>query len=529
MSVFDDIGSVNRRRFVQGSGVGLAGLFVAGTAHQVTAQDEATPGSGELDHDTAHGEPNVETINTVLPEIQAPSNPDREGWHGLAFVGGGESNKLWVIDAKHHRLLTAVDAGGPYNERSDPERYPNLHDVHAMVFTKDFKEMFTVNSWEYPQSYAIKIDPTTLREVSRGPAGEGGHHSALSPDDKHLYVANQYGTTVSVLDRVSMEKVKDIEVGLGADYISPSMYWDGTAIDTPYLWVSVDKVPSVVAIDWRTNEVVKEIPCSGANHGVNITPDGREVWVAVPGGGETMIIDNTSLEVVANLKLIEGGGPIHIVFSPDSQFAYMTHLSSVGLVLIKLDVASRQMMWQVQGSGAHLGMSPDGKEVWTLNHTFDQGDRYPYTLGGQPLSAVRVFDAETGEWMFETVVERRPHEIQFVPYSAVMAPEQQQESSATGATPVPSDARVIRIVGKADLFLPGEIQVAQGERLRFEIVNEDTYNHIFGSGDPAVKMETIPVPASQTTYMDWTVDVGPGTYKLICGIHPGMQIVMVVS
>ena len=54
-----------------------------------------------------------------------------------------------------------------------------------------------------------------------------------------------------------MTKVTDLEVGMGADYITPSMYWDGKVIESDYLFVSADKEPAVVAIDWRTNTVAK--------------------------------------------------------------------------------------------------------------------------------------------------------------------------------------------------------------------------------------------------------------------------------
>ncbi len=60
----------------------------------------------------------------------------------------------------------------------------------------------------------------------------GGHHSALSPDDKYLYVANQYGDSISVIDLQSKKKIKDLPTGKGTDYITPSMYWDGKELWT---------------------------------------------------------------------------------------------------------------------------------------------------------------------------------------------------------------------------------------------------------------------------------------------------------
>jgi YVTN family beta-propeller protein len=217
-------------------------------------------------------------------------------------------------------MLAAIDIEGPKNERTQ-QMYPNLHDTHAVTFTKDFKTMFTVDWFEYDDtSYAIALDPVTFKELWRVPVGKGGHHSAMSPDDKYLYVANQYGGTVSVVDVHSHKKIADIPTGEGTDYISPSMYWDGEAIDSPYLFISIDKEDKVAVLDWKNNKIVKDIPVGGSLHGVNLTPDGKSVWVAVGGKKEVVVIDVATLEITKRITF--EGGPIHISLSPDGKFAY---------------------------------------------------------------------------------------------------------------------------------------------------------------------------------------------------------------
>ncbi len=337
------------------------------------------------------------------------------GSESLAYVGGGSSNKLWVIDAKYHKMVTTIDIEGPKNERTQ-QKYPNLHDTHAVTFTKDFKMMFTVDWFEYDDtSYAIALDPVTFKELWRVPVGKGGHHSALSPDDKYLYVANQYGGTVSVIDVHSHKKIAEIPTGEGTDYISPSMYWDGKAIDSPYLFVSIDKEDKVAVLDWKNNKIVKDIPVGGSLHGVNLTPDGKSVWVAVGGTKEVVIIDVATLEITKRLPF--EGGPIHISLSPDGKYAYVT---TGGNKIYKLDTSTYKKLWESTGTTipAHTGISPDGKELWTLNHGMDK--RYPYKLGGEAVSGVQIWDTENGELITEIPAEGVPHEIQFVPYTALI-------------------------------------------------------------------------------------------------------------
>ncbi|WP_174727105.1 beta-propeller fold lactonase family protein [Mesobacillus harenae] len=381
------------------------GLLISGCAQEEKAATEPKKNDTE-EHGSEHA--------AKMEDFEVRLAGGKLGSESIAFVGGGSSNKLWVIDAKYHKMLTTIDAGGGKLERTE-QKYPNLQDTHAMTFTKDFKMMFTVSWFDYDEpSYVIAYDPSTFEELWRVQAGKGGHHAALSPNDQYLYVANQYGDTVSVIDVKAKKKIKDIPTGKGTDYITPSMYWDGKAIGTPYLFVSVDQEDKVTVIDWKKNEVVKDIPVGGSLHGVNLTPDGKYVWTAVGGAKSVVIIDAETLEIKDKIAFEEG--PIHISFSPDGKYAYVTTGKNQ---IFKLDTSTYEKLWNSTGTTipAHTGISPDGRELWTLNHGMDQ--RYGYQLGGEVVSGVQVWDTEDGELITEIPAEGVPHEIQFVPYSAL--------------------------------------------------------------------------------------------------------------
>lgn len=230
-----------------------------------------------------------------------------------------------------------------------------------------------------------------------------------------MYVANQYGDTVSVIDVKTKQKIKDIPTGRGTDYISPSMYWDGKVIDSPYLFISIDQEDKVAVLDWKKNEIIKNIPVGGKLHGVNLTPDAKKVWVAVGGAKKVVVIDSKTLEITKKISF--EGGPIHISFSPDGKYGYVT---TGGNQIYKIDTKTFKVIWNSTGNTipAHTGVSPDGKELWTLNHGMDS-KRYNYKLGGEVVSGVQVWDTETGELISEIPAEGIPHEIQFVPYSAL--------------------------------------------------------------------------------------------------------------
>jgi YVTN family beta-propeller protein len=353
------------------------------------------------------------------------------GSEGLAFIGGGDSNKIWVVDSKFHKLVSMIEVEGPKLERTQPF-YPNLRDVHAMVFSKDFEVMYTVNWYDYDKpSEVIAYDPKTFTELWRSEAGLGGHHAALTPDDKYLYVANQYADTVSVIDVETQTKIKDIQTDMGNDYITPSMYWDGTPIETPYLFVSVHEGGKVYAIDWKTHEVVEEITLGGMVHGVNLTPNGEQAWACVMGENIVAVIDATTFEVIKNIDFEQS--PIHLNYSPDGDFVYIT---TFGDQIFKYNTKTYEQVWNITGTSipAHVGVSPDGKELWTLNHGMDNA-RYPYQLGGAILSGIQIWDTETGELINEIPAEGTPHEIQFVPYTAVGVVEMPDEEAHDHSDP----------------------------------------------------------------------------------------------
>ena len=409
---------LGRRGFLAASAGAVA---LAATACTDSSKGAASAGTTAASAAPAAATPGVESSASKAFEVMNAGG--RVGWSGIAVIGAGQSNKLFIIDAKSHKTVTAITNAGTYHPRTDPSKYPNIRDSHAIVFTKDFKRMFTASAFTYDVSTVIEYDPLTLREVARVEAGKGSHHISLTPDDKYLYVANQYGADVSIIDTASMKNIGSIPVGAGPDYISQSMYWDGKAIDTPYLFVTVDGAKTLAVIDWRTNKIVKQIPMPATAHGVNITPDGKHVWLAGLAFKEVWVIENTTLKIIKKLPI--EGSPIHISISPDSKFAYIATSDNS---IFKVNTSNYQTLWASKGTviPAHTGLSPDGKELWTLNHGMSTS-RYPFLLGGQPVEGVQIWETDTGKLINEIPMEAMPHEIQFVPYSAFGTPSPAQD------------------------------------------------------------------------------------------------------
>jgi YVTN family beta-propeller protein len=90
--------------------------------------------------------------------------------------------------------------------------------------------------------------------------------------------------------------------------------------------------------------------------GIDITPDGKEVWVGCQGA--TSVIDTGKNEVVATVET-GGGGVNRAKFTLDGEHALATHRGP----LIVLDVATRKEIKRIDtgSGGSSILLSPDGK------------------------------------------------------------------------------------------------------------------------------------------------------------------------
>jgi YVTN family beta-propeller protein len=101
------------------------------------------------------------------------------------------------------------------------------------------------------------------------------------------------------------------------------------------------------------------IPVAQGPEGIDITPDGTQVWVG--GRGAISIIDTASNEVVGTIET-GTGGINRIKFTHDGKRALATHMGSSMI----LDVASRKEIKRIDtgGGGSSILMTPDGSRAY---------------------------------------------------------------------------------------------------------------------------------------------------------------------
>jgi YVTN family beta-propeller protein len=186
----------------------------------------------------------------------------------------------------------------------------------------------------------LQLDVATFRVARRVKTGEGhagagtgpAHHGpaaplvrgvarecsptfvSISPDDKRLYVACNYGNNIQVWDATTLTLVKEVPVGTGAYNVEPSP-------DGKLVLVTNKKDQSVSLVDAAKLVEVARIPTSKKIvHGVAYSPDGRLAYVssesigADPGAVD--VIDLARRKVVGSVAVPGQPTGITILQSP---------------------------------------------------------------------------------------------------------------------------------------------------------------------------------------------------------------------
>ena len=110
--------------------------------------------------------------------------------------------------------------------------------------------------------------------------------------------------------------------------------------------------------DW--NETV--IPVGRGSEGFDVTPDGKQAWVANAADGTLSVIDIAQKKVTATLQA-NARGANRLKFTPDGSKA----LVSAGPDLIVFDVASQKEVKRLHigtGGGGGVQVQPDGQRAY---------------------------------------------------------------------------------------------------------------------------------------------------------------------
>jgi YVTN family beta-propeller protein len=319
---------------------------------------------------------------------------------------------VYILDSATHTITGTIEGvtGTGWNADLVISEDGNTGYLSAMsgdrVYVLDLASATVADAYEAgnPQGLALSADGSRLYVGTFGFAGESTYHLwmfdtlsgevvtganfihpgaprlvgsdiqglALTPDGSTLYAPSIDGESVFVVDAATLEQ-RDIILTNPIPDFSP--FRGSISPDGSHLYIaSWTRQPTAVSvIDTATQQVVGEIvagqemPCGSASWGLDISPDGKTLYVLSSDDRCVLIADVQSQKFVDsfNVPVSAGSWLAHIAVHPNGDKVYV--LDHAGDVYV-IDLQTRDVLTtlSIADSCTVLKLSPDGQRGYVI-------------------------------------------------------------------------------------------------------------------------------------------------------------------
>ncbi len=255
------------------------------------------------------------------------------------------------------------------------------------------------------------VDPSALKVIARVPTGEGPHEVAVSADGRTAYVANygaqKPGNSISIIDLAARKETRRVDLGPflrphGLAERNGKIYFTselaravvrynpatdkidlvvGTGQIVTHMLALHPKRPVVYTANILSNTAsvieldkqepggppprVTHVAVGPKPEGLDVSPDGRELWVGHNDDGGVSVIDTETNKVKETFKA--GGMPIRIKFTPDGKHVLISSPTTGQLAVF--DAATRKELKRFDVGEAAVGIvvSPDSRRAYVAS------------------------------------------------------------------------------------------------------------------------------------------------------------------
>ncbi|HZD95391.1 MAG TPA: beta-propeller fold lactonase family protein [Candidatus Sulfotelmatobacter sp.] len=257
-----------------------------------------------------------------------------------------------------------------------------------------------------PDGKLLMVDPEARKVVGEVPTGTGPHEVTVSSDGKLAFVANYGdqtpGESISVIDLAAKKELRRVNLGalrrphgiseskgkiyftaeankvvVRYDPVADRIDWlMGTGQDlTHMLVVNKDQTRIFTANIFSDSVGVMEPMGAGGNwhytvipvgkrpEGIDLSPDGKEVWTAHSQDGGVSVIDTETKKVVATIPALTKHSN-RLKFTPDGKLVLISDAESSQVLTI--DVKERKLVKRISVGAVPLGIqiAPDGQRAY---------------------------------------------------------------------------------------------------------------------------------------------------------------------
>jgi len=238
------------------------------------------------------------------------------------------------------------------------------------------------------------IDPGSLKTLAVIPTGQAPHELAVSSDGRFAYVANYGaatpGDTLSVIDLIAQKEIRRVDLGElrrphGIEFVGGKVYFTSevnksigcydpatnkveiflrTDQDRTHMLIFTKNADRIFTANVNSATIsafrrdasgkwdVTVIPVGKGDEGMDLSPDGRQLWVANADDGTVSIIEIASNKVVETLD-VQAKHSNRLKFTYDGKLALISDMGGNQLIIV--DVPARKVIKRIA-----IGRQPEG-------------------------------------------------------------------------------------------------------------------------------------------------------------------------
>jgi len=332
---------------------------------------------------------------TTLTSLAAPGN-------FLVCVSNERSDDVTIIDGATQKVLTTVPVGkrprGIHASADgktlfvalsgSPIAGPRHVGASAPALDDDAKAK--------PDRSADGIgivDLATKKFLRKIPAGTDPEQFAVSPDGKHLYIANEDAGVISVLATSDGKVEHEIPVAEEPEGVA-------FAPDGKTVYATCETAGDIFVIDTTQNKSIAHFVVGGRPRNVVFSPNGSRAYIPSESTGIVHIIDTMNQKPVQEIQLPTNSRPMCLVMSKDGKQLYLS--TGWGASICVVDVSSLKIAKTIKVGPRPWGfaMSPDGNQLFVANG---------------PSNDISVVDLASGSQTGLIKVGQSPWGVEIVP------------------------------------------------------------------------------------------------------------------
>ena len=255
------------------------------------------------------------------------------------------------------------------------------------------------------------VDPSTMQVVARVATGEGPHEVIVSADGRTAYVSNygaeRPGNSLSVIDLAARKETRRVDLGPLArphglverdgkiyftaevsrvvaryDPAADRVDWlVGTGQSVTHMLAVHPKRPVIYTANILSNTVsvleldrpqqpgppprITNVEVGPKPEGLDVSPDGRELWVGHNDDGGVSVIDTETNKVKETFKA--GGMPIRIKFTRDGKYVLISSPTTGELAVFDASTRKELKRFAVGEAAVGIVVSTDSRRAFVAS------------------------------------------------------------------------------------------------------------------------------------------------------------------